>query len=333
MDRQRCRLLGRCRHGLSLAAAVMLFLLLADVCQAGAQGGVLSEKEKILAFADHLFETGEYYRAITEYSRFLFFFPEDPLVGLVRLKIAYAYQKGEQWEDARQRFEDLSRDYADQEIGREAWFQSAETLRLGKNYTKAVSRYQQFTSAFPKDERSDLAFFKIGCIRLELHEWLDAAGAFSKVKPDSRIFADAAHLGQEAKRISSLPLKNPALAGTLSAIVPGAGQVYVRRYRDGLSALFVNGGFIWGAVEAFGHDQNGLGVILLAMESGWYAGNIYSAISSTKKFNRREIEKNLTPLRDRCSFSFKINGNDGHGGEQKGKVKAEKCRISFNFRF
>jgi len=329
MGRQgkRCR---RCRLGLGFAVAALFFLLLAGVRHVGAEGSALLEREKILAFADHLFETGEYYRAITEYSRFLFFFPEDPLVKLVRLKIAYAYQKGEQYPDARQRFEDLSRDYADQEIGREAWFQTAETLRLGKNYTKAVSRYQEFIGAFPEDERSDLAFFKIGCIRLELHEWLDSAEAFSKVKSDSRLFADAAHLGQEAKRLSSLPLKKPAIAGTLSAIIPGAGQVYARRYRDGLSALLVNGGFIWGAVEAFGHDQNGLGSILLAMESGWYAGNIYSAINSTRKFNRRETEKNLTPLLDRCSFSLKIKGNDG---EQRGKMKAERCRISFNFWF
>jgi tetratricopeptide (TPR) repeat protein len=254
---------------------VSLFLLFAAAPQAGAQSDALSEKGKILAFADHLFETGEYYRAITEYSRFLFFFPDDPLVKLVRLKIAYACQKGEQWEDARRRFEELSRDYADQEIGREAWFQSAETLRLARNYSTAVARYRQFIETFPEDDRSSLASFRIGCIRLELQEWLEAASAFSKVKPESRLFADAAYLGQEAKRLASLPLKKPALAGTLSAIIPGAGQVYARRYRDGLTALLVNGGFIWGAAEAFGQDQNGLGIILLAMESGWYAGNIY----------------------------------------------------------
>jgi len=321
----------RCRAGLGLAAVAMLFLLLAgSIRQAGAQGGALLEREKILAFADHLFETGEFYRAITEYSRFLFFFPEDPLVKVVRLKIAYAYQKGEQWEDALRRFEELSRDYADQEIGREAYFQSAETLRLEKSYNKAVSRYQEFISAFPEDERSDQAFFKIGCIRLELHEWQGSAEAFSKVKSDSRLFADAAHLRQEAERLSSLPLKKPALAGVLSAILPGAGQAYAGRYRDGLSAFAVNGGFIWGAVEAFSHDQNGLGAILLVMESGWYAGNIYSAVNSTRKFNSREIEENLIPLRDRCSFSFKIKGN---GGDQRGNVKAEGCRISLNIRF
>ncbi|MEW5801221.1 MAG: tetratricopeptide repeat protein [bacterium] len=312
-------------------AAVLPAAVLPDaVSQPGAQGQDKSEKKKILSFADHLFETGEYYRAITEYSRFLFFFPDDPLVKLVRLKIAYAYQRGEQWKDARQRFDDLARDYAEQEIGREAMFQSAETLRLEKNYPEALSRYQRFIEAFPKDERVDLAFFRLGCIRLDLHEWLVAAEDFSKVGPNSRFSADAAHLGQESKRLASLPLKKPALAGILSGLLPGAGQIYSRRYRDGLTALLVNAGFIWGAAEAFEQDQNVLGSILLAIESGWYAGNIYSAVSSTTKFNRREIEKNLAPLRERCSFSLKIKEDKG---EQEGKTEPREYHISFNFWF
>ena len=54
----------------------------------------LTERDKILAFADHLYESRDYYRAITEYTRFIFLFPSDPLVKIARLKIAYAYQKG-----------------------------------------------------------------------------------------------------------------------------------------------------------------------------------------------------------------------------------------------
>jgi hypothetical protein len=68
------------------------------------------------------------------------------------------------------------------------------------------------------------------------------------------------------------------------------------------------------------------------MESGWYAGNIYSAISSTRKFNSRKIEKSLTPLRERCSFSFKIKQHE-HDGEHRGKTRADQGRLSFNFWF
>jgi len=266
----------------------------------------LPEKEKILTFADYLFETEEYYRAITEYTRFLFFFPDGPLVKVIRLKIAYAYQKGDQWLDALRLFEALWQDYADQEIGREACFQSAETLRLQKNYQSAIKRYRLFIENFPEDERVNTAFFHIGCIQLELHEWMEAAGAFKKVKPNNQFSFEAGYLTKEAKKLPHLPLKKPALAGILSATIPGSGQMYAHRYRDGLTAFLVNGGFIWGIAEAFHEDQSSLGTILLFIELGWYAGNIYSAVNSTKKFNLQKIEKKLTPLLERCRLSFNM---------------------------
>jgi len=266
----------------------------------------LPEKEKILTFADYLFDTKEYYRAITEYTRFLFFFPDDPLVKVIRLKMAYAYQKGEQWLDALRLFEVLWQSYADQEIGREACFQSAETLRLQKKYQSAIERYRLFIETFPEDERVNTAFFRLGCIQLECHEWMEATGAFNKVKPNNQFSFEAGYLAEEAKKLPHLPLKKPALAGILSATIPGSGQMYAQRYRDGLSAFFVNGGFIWGIAEAFHEDQSSLGTILLFIELGWYAGNVYSAVNSTKKFNLQQIEKKLTPLLDRCRFSFNM---------------------------
>jgi len=282
----------------------------------------LPEKEKILTFADYLFETKEYYRAITEYTRFLFFFPDDPLVKVIRLKIAYAYQKGEQWLDALRLFEFLWRDYADQEIGKEACFQSAETLRLQKKYQSAIERYRLFIETFPEDERVNTAFFHLGCIQLERNEWMEAAGAFQKVKPDNQSFLEAGYLAEEAKKLPLLSLKNPALAGILSATIPGSGQMYAQRYRDGLTAFLVNGGFVWGIAEAYHEDQSSLGTILLFIELGWYAGNIYSAINSTNKFNLQKIEKKLTPLLERCRLSFHM---------KQPKERSRGIKLSFLF--
>ena len=54
-------------------------LALASIC--GAQ-----EPDSIRAFGDHLFQQGDYYRAITEYERFVFLAPERADAGEVRLK-------------------------------------------------------------------------------------------------------------------------------------------------------------------------------------------------------------------------------------------------------
>ncbi|MGA1875119.1 MAG: tetratricopeptide repeat protein [bacterium] len=284
----------------------------------------LTERDKILAFADHLYETRDYYRAITEYTRFIFLFPSDPFVKIARLKIAFAYQKGEQWSEARQNFESIGRDYADQEIGREASFQQAETLWLQKDYQQAIQQYRDFIDTFPQDERINNAFFRTGCIHLELQQWPEALNSFEHVKPSSRTYVEATSMTKGIKEITSLPLKKPALAGVLSAVIPGAGQVYAHRYRDGLSAFSVNGGFIWGIVESFQKGQNALGGILLFIESGWYAGNIYSAISSTRRFNKQKIDTRLGPLLERCHLSI---GSPGGSSLQEGGVNG----LTLNF--
>ncbi|MBW2651408.1 MAG: hypothetical protein JRC66_10550, partial [Deltaproteobacteria bacterium] len=46
------------------------------------------------------------------------------------------------------------------------------------------------------------------------------------------------------------------------------------------------------------------GGIVTFFELGWYSGNIYSAVSSAHKFNRRTKKDFLQGLRDRASLSY-----------------------------
>ncbi|MDD4737561.1 MAG: hypothetical protein PHP44_15790 [Kiritimatiellae bacterium] len=66
------------------------------------------EADEVLGFADHLFEQTDYYRAITEYERYLFFMPESPRAPWVRYRIAESYLRGEQYEEAMLRFGKLA---------------------------------------------------------------------------------------------------------------------------------------------------------------------------------------------------------------------------------
>src|ERR671922_1732378 len=51
----------------------------------------------LFGFAQSLFAAGEYYRAIGEFQRFLFFQPEHPLASEAQLKIGLALFCGERW--------------------------------------------------------------------------------------------------------------------------------------------------------------------------------------------------------------------------------------------
>ncbi|MCK4596422.1 tetratricopeptide repeat protein, partial [bacterium] len=57
--------------------------------------------EKTLTLAEDLFQVGRYDRAITEYKRHLFFFPQDPRRGQAEYKIGLAYLNLNNWEEAR----------------------------------------------------------------------------------------------------------------------------------------------------------------------------------------------------------------------------------------
>jgi hypothetical protein len=90
------------------------------------------------------------------------------------------------------------------------------------------------------------------------------------------------------KKAEELPLKSPITAGTLAALLPGAGHLYLERPQDALIAFSVNGLFGWGAVSSFLQGNIGLGVLFSVIELAWYSGNIYSAVNTAHKINRKK---------------------------------------------
>ena len=106
----------------------------------------------------------------------------------------------------------------------------------------------------------------------------------------------------------SLDFKSPKAAGTLSALIPGAGQLYLNRKRDAAAAFILNGVFIWGIVESFNRDNSGVGILLSIFELGWYGGNIYSAVNGAHKHNRKLKDS----YRNKFSIGLNINVSKEH---------------------
>ena len=81
------------------------------------------------------------------------------------------------------------------------------------------------------------------------------------------------------------PRKSTAVAGTLSAIVPGSGQLYAERYQDGLMAFAVNGLFIAGTIAAIDSENYALAGIVGGVGLPFYIGNIYGAANAARQWN------------------------------------------------
>ena len=99
----------------------------------------------------------------------------------------------------------------------------------------------------------------------------------------------------------------------MAGLLPGLGHAYCGRYKDGAIAFVLNGLFIWAAVEAFTQDSNVLGGMLVAVELGWYVGNIYSAVNVAHKHNRKKRDDFRRSLPDSLQLNL-FSARKGHLG-------------------
>jgi TolA-binding protein len=246
----------------------------------------LTDADQILAFADALFHDGDYFRAITEYKRFLFFHPTDDRAGRVQLQIGLAYLRGQQWEEARQMFESIAQHHPYADLRREAAFLIGETAYQQGRYPQAIQEFRRLAEGDPQTPVGDRARYLLGWSYLRARQWPEAADAFAALDAASPLFASAQTLSEAAREAENLPRKSPALAGLLSAVLPGTGHFYTGRFRDGAIALLLNGAFLAAGIEAVQAGNEAAAGFLLFFEAAWYSGAIYGAVNAAHKFNR-----------------------------------------------
>lgn len=97
--------------------------------------------------------------------------------------------------------------------------------------------------------------------------------------------AKARQLLEAAPRRANLPLKSPVLAGVLSAVLPGAGQVYDGRILDGALALGLTGLPAFGTYYFARQSNVGLAVGLGLLAAVFYFGSISNAITDARRLN------------------------------------------------
>jgi len=281
----------------------MIPLLLIALISASGSGEVV---EGFLAFADHLFEEGDYLRAAAEYER-AFFLSSDP-----DLRDVAAYRAGLCYEMAG-RVERALRLYGmvRGELASEAAYRSALTLYDAGRYREAISRLDRLEADPGVGDRASI--LKGVCL-LRLG---DPEGArailldLSRKGGDEELRSAASALAELAVKFKSIPRRSPLLASLLS-VIPGLGKLYAGRGYDGLYALLTigSGGFL--AYRGFSRSgvRSAQGWIFGALTLAFYLGDIYGSKWAAREFNRRkeeefweEVESHLAPIRrDRVPF-------------------------------
>jgi soluble lytic murein transglycosylase-like protein len=84
-------------------------------------------------------------------------FPNDPAVPAALFGMARTYYQERRYEDARQTYERVARDFPETKEGREgANFAASSLLRMGRG-AEAAQRYAQYLDKYPNGERADSA--------------------------------------------------------------------------------------------------------------------------------------------------------------------------------
>jgi outer membrane protein assembly factor BamD (BamD/ComL family) len=250
----------------------------------------------LFAFAQSLFDTGEYYRAIGEFQRFLFFQPQHPLVSEAQLTIGLAFFCGEHWLQAFEVFRRVTRAAPDPSIRAEAALWMAETRARAGDQEEAIRQYRDFMRQYPGSAIAQRAAYLIGWSYVRQRRWLEAHEAFAQVDAISPYRASAERLAGMLNPPPELPHRSPTVARLLSTALPGTGQIYTGHTLDGLIGLGLHGALITGTTGAVLAGLEGAAGIGAFFTWGFYQTQMSNAATLARDFNAQTEERFIGQL-------------------------------------
>jgi len=253
----------------------------------------VEEEKSLIGFANYLFEKCHYYQAVTEYERFIYFNPHHPSIPEARLKIAYCYKLGEQYDRAIEFFQNLADKYSHQEAGKEAAYQVGKCSYLSGEYELALIKFKNFIENNPHHTLREKAQWEMAWAYIYLEDYSSASTQLLLIQEGSLYHKPSQELARALKKLPQLPQKSPLLAGLLSALIPGAGHFYTGKKKQAIFSFITNSLLFFGSYEAFSKDLYTAGGFLSFFSLNYYSGTILGALNNAHKFNRKVREEYL----------------------------------------
>lgn len=290
------------------APIIVLFGLLL-VCQpptsSAAQSIVLTDDIQ-MALGQAFMAEEDYYRAITEYKKLIFLFPDSEHLPGALYQIGLAYYNGKDYESAVKSFARVRQTYAASYFSSAALHEGLSYEKLGRDDAAALAyeRSRMFNASHPDAANAHLSIVlnaaehdDIAKVRSELND-------FQVNYPEKVSVPLTQELFSLIDTYEAQPKKSPGLAGTMSAIIPGSGQAYANHYKDGLMAFAVNGLFIAATIAAIDNRNYALAGIVGGIGVPFYVGNIYGAANAAQKWNLSLSRKLRNDLSMSLNYHF-----------------------------
>ena len=190
--------------------------------------------ENVRKFADFLYEQGDYLRAAGEYQRYLFLISEESEESeQIRYKIALCYRFAGENEQAIRNFETLLRPHPQSQFASRAYYQIGATYFLMDQFQQSAQFLREMLPHITDAQQYAEAEQLIGLAYLMQKQWSEAGEVFKTlqvseviaVRGKASVYQSYAEAGMQ------LPVRNPFLAGTLSAVIPWGRTTLYRTYR------------------------------------------------------------------------------------------------------
>lgn len=278
-----------------LIVLLVALTLLAETCASQADDMKwVSGPSNILTFADHLYETRDYFRGISEYKRFIYLFPNEPRVGRANFRIGLCYQKSGNLENAIHTFREILRRDSSPEAARSVKYEIGKCYFLGRDYQKAGQVLGELNT--------DRSLVMAGWSMLRGGRYAEASGYFERaqnVRPGGYLSELSSKLSRESLEGEGILKKSPVLAAFLSVPLPGAGRTYCGRLGDGIfSFLLVSASYV-AAYHYYDDDQDVAALGFLAAGLFLHTGDIYGAAISARRFNAVSEEDFLKKIENK----------------------------------
>ena len=263
-----------------------------------------SDEESQHRYAEQLFESGDYQAARLEYKRLLFHRPDTEFRDVADYRVAQSYY----YQNRPERAEHLFREFLT--VHPNSAFRFRSRLMIGQlhfdagEYSLARTTLFELLHSIEDTEVMAAAHYLRGWCYVHTADWDKAIAELRRVNT----FQTDTLPGKNARRLADillektpLPHKSPQMARWLSTVVPGSGQFYVGRVKEGVLAAVLGGTFIYLVADAIRERRyvDCAGISLVGWQFYW--GNRVEAQRFAAEYNSHRERELIETLKNQAS--------------------------------
>jgi outer membrane protein assembly factor BamD (BamD/ComL family) len=204
-------------------------------------------------YAEQLFESGDYQAARRAYKRLLFYHADTQLRDVADYRIAQSYYHQNFPEQAERLFREFPAIHPNSVLRFQSQLMLGQLHFDAEKYSLARRTLFELLHASKDADVVAGAHYLRGWCYVYTSDWNKAITEFRQVnghETDTFQKKNAHQLANTLLNETPLSFKSPEMAGWFSTIIPGTGQIYLGKVKEGLLAAAASGVLIYLAADA-----------------------------------------------------------------------------------